>query len=95
MSAIGEVPGRKAPSDALARSSMTELGAARMAARRASEVMDTVNRAFALLIEEMADLTDLPDADKLDRWCNVTYWLSDQLENERKNIASALEWKPA
>lgn len=95
MSAINEVPGRKAPSDALARSCVTELEAVKMAAGRASQVMDTVCGAFSLLVEEMADLTDLPDTDKLDRWCNVTYWLVDQLQNERANIASALDWKPS
>ena len=70
----------------LAKAAMTAL-----AAERAEQVMTTIVGAFSLLVEEMADLNTIPDADKLNEWCNITYWLTSQLQGECRNIRITLK----
>lgn len=62
----------------------------RMAAGRAEHVLETVVGAFSLLNEEIGDHGNPLNRDVTDGWCQVIYWLSTLLENERRDLKSAL-----
>ena len=74
---------------------LTKAAMIELAAERAEQVMTTIVGAFSLLVEEMSDLNTLPDADKLNEWCNVVYWLTSQLQGECKNIRITLKDDPS
>ena len=70
---------------------LTKAAMTALAAERAEQVMTTIVGAFSLLVEEMADLNTIPDADKVNEWCNITCWLTSQLQGECKNIRLTLK----